>query len=436
LKSVSIGGIQHAIEAQKGIPMIRTHRIPCRLPRATADRLNLASGRIYTGVLVAHYRVLRRKHIWLSEISGTKWSDWRGTAAMHAHSIDAAQQGFYKACATTRGLHKAGFTAAKFPHWPKKFRTTIWKNTAIKRKGDTLELSTGKGNAPIVIPLPVALRAGLRFLEVRLVYDKLARRYTWHIVLENGRQPKPAPGTNVVSVDLGEIHPAVVGDEHEATIVTCRQRRSESQGHTQRMAKLNKAIARKVKGSKRYNRLIRAKVRMKAKHQRVMRDLEHKISREVVNTAVEQKAAKLVIGDVRDVADGIDCGSIHNQRMSQWNHGKVRHYVQYKAEAEGIAVQLENEAYTTQTCPHCSQRHKPRGRTYRCPSCGFQAHRDVVGQINILSSYKHGEPGKIPAPSVVKYRIPHNLRVMRRCPDTGQTARSVAREQSREAAGL
>jgi putative transposase len=125
------------------------------------------------------------------------------------------------------------------------------------------------------------------------------------------------------------------------------------------------------------------------------------------------------MGDVRDVADGVACGKVQNGRMSRWDHGKIRQYVEYKAQAEGIAVKLENEAYTTQTCPACGARHKPRGRDYRCPSCGFQAHRDVVGQINILSLFQHGVPGKIPAPPVVTYRIPHNLRVMRRCRDTG-----------------
>jgi putative transposase len=355
---------------------------------------------------------------------------------MHAHSIDAAQEGFHKACAVARALRKAGITQARFPRRRKTFRTTIWKNTAIKRRGDTLELSNGKGNPKITIRLPADLLNVVRFLEVRLVYDKRARRYTWHIVIENGKQPKSAPGGNVVAVDLGEIHPAVVGDEPEATIITCRERRAHSQGHAKRLAKIPKAIARKRKGSRRHKRLARAQARMKAKHQRVKRDLEHKISRAVVDTAVAQAAGTLVVGDVRDVANGVDCGKVHNQRMSRWDHGKIRQYIQYKAEAEGIAVKLEDEAYTSQTGPHCAHRHQPRGRTYRCPSCGFQAHRDVVGQINILSIHTHGEPGKLPAPSVVKYRIPHNLRVMRRCPDMGQERTPGAREQSREAVAL
>ena len=416
--------------------MIRTHTIPCHLPRALADALNLASGAIYTGILVAHWRTLRKKDLWLSETAGTRWSDSRICAPLHAHSIDAAQQGFYRACAVTRALRKAGLKAVKFPYHRRKFRTTIWKNTAIRRKGDVLVLSNGRGNPPITITIPEDLRDVLRFLEVRLVYDKLGRRYTWHIVVENGKQPRPAPGANVVAVDLGDIHPAVVGDEHEATIITCRERRHETQGHAKRLGKISRAIACKRKGSRRHRRLVRARARMKAKHRRVLRDMDHKISRAVVDTAVEQKAGTIVMGDVRDVADGVDCGSQHNQRMSQWDHGKVRQYITYKAEADGIDVKLVDEADTSQTCPHCGQRHKPKGRRYRCPACGFQAHRDVVGQVNILSVHKHGEPGKIPAPSVVKHRIPHNLRVMRRCQDTGQEGMPVARRSLREAAAL
>jgi hypothetical protein len=185
--------------------MIRTIVTPCHLHKDIAEALNLASGQIYTGVLVAHWRTVRKQNVWLSEKAGTKWSDYRTEAKLHAHSIDAAQQGFYKACVTTRAIRKAGGAEAKFPHWPKRWRTTIWKNTAIKRDGDQLILSNGLDNPRLEIVLPEGVRNCLKVLEVRLVYDKRARRYDWHVVVENGKQPKPAPGNNVVSVDLGEI---------------------------------------------------------------------------------------------------------------------------------------------------------------------------------------------------------------------------------------
>jgi putative transposase len=407
--------------------VIRTHILPCALPRPLADTLNLASGRIYTDILIRHWRVVRHQRHWLSEKAATRWSDrCLAVKPLHAHSIDAAQQGFYNACRTTRALRRAGIPEAKFPHWRKRFRTTVWKNTAIKRAGTALTLSGGKAHPPVTLTLPASLAEVLRVLEVRLVYDRKARRYTWHVVVENGMQPKTPPGDNVVSVDLGEVHPAVVGDTEEATLITCRARRHATQGHRKRLASLAQAISRTKKGSRRHKRLMRCKSRMKAKHQRVIRDMEHKISRAIVDVAVERCAGTIVIGDVRDVADGVNKGKDANQKISGWNHGKIRSYVGYKAEAEGIAVALQDEHYTSQTCPSCTHRHKPRGRIYRCGQCGFSGHRDVVGQVNILSAYLHGAPGTLPAPTVVKHRMPHNLRLMRRRPDMGQAAKPVA----------
>ena len=136
------------------------------------------------------------------------------------------------------------------------------------------------------------------------------------------------------------------------------------------------------------------------------------------------------MGDVRDIADGVDLSRQTNQKISGWNHGKIRASVTYKAAAEGIALALQDEHYTSQTCPQCGHRHKPRGRVYTCGQCGFSGHRDVVGQVNILSAYLHGTLGQIAAPAMVKHRMPHNVRLMRRCRDTGQVPRACSLENS------
>jgi IS605 OrfB family transposase len=115
-----------------------------------------------------------------------------------------------------------------------------------------------------------------------------------------------------------------VGDEHSTTVISCRKRRHVQQGHAKWVAKLQAALSRKKKGSRRHWRLVRAKTRLKAKYKRVMRDIEHKVSRAIVEEAVARGAQSIAYGDIRDVADGIDCGKEHNQRMSQWAHGKIR----------------------------------------------------------------------------------------------------------------
>jgi len=115
------------------------------------------------------------------------------------------------------------------------------------KDGAILTLSNGKSNRPITLRLPTHLAAVLRVLEVRLVFDKKAHRYAWHVVVENGTQPRPAPGANVVSADLGEVHPAVVGDTEAATIITCHERRHAYQGHTKRLAQLQALMSRTTK---------------------------------------------------------------------------------------------------------------------------------------------------------------------------------------------
>ena len=77
--------------------MIRTHIITCNLNRDVADSLNLASGRIYTQVLVSHWRAFRKQGIWLSQYGAMGLNDfYNPRKALHAHTIDAAQAGFYK----------------------------------------------------------------------------------------------------------------------------------------------------------------------------------------------------------------------------------------------------------------------------------------------------------------------------------------------------
>jgi putative transposase len=420
--------------------MIRTHVFPCRLPKNTADSLNGESGRIYSGVLVEHYRILRHSDHWLSSGAGEKLSDYLSGTFLHAHSRDAAQQGFYKACKTAHAQKSAGMRGAHYPRHTKQFRTSIWKNTGIRKRGDVLLLSLARGNPPIPVALPanlVALQAE-SFLEMRLVWDRAGRRYNWHSVVEDGSQPAQAPGNAVAAVDLGEVHPAAVTDGEEGMVFSARELRSLSQYTNKRLAEIQTVLSKKEKHSRRYQRLMARKSRFLAKQKRKRTDIEHKVARSVVNYAVERGVGTLVIGDVRDAADAVDRGKKSNQKISNWPHGKVRNYIEYKAAAEGIQTVLEKEAYTSQTCPNpnCLHKIKPKGRVYRCPACGFVGHRDIVGASNILSRHVYGKLGQI-FPADTKYRHPFLVRcsvrkVRRSSRITGKRSPVDTRELARQ----
>ena len=395
--------------------MLRTVQFVCTLPKPEADALNAESGRIYTDMLVSHYRLYRKQGVWLKRENGERWEDLHGgPTTLHAHSRDAAQQGFYKACKTARACRQLGLDV-NYPYKRKRWRTTYWKQLGMRLHTGVLCLARARGLPPVEVALPTHLRAlpQAAFLEARLVWDRAARHYTWHLVIEAGTQPAPPPpGDHTAAVDLGEIHPAALTDGQETVILSCRALRANAQYTAKRLAELRAKQARKRKGSCAVRRLQRRKNRFLAKQKRRARDMEHKIGRAVVNWARERQVSTLVIGDVRDVADGKRLNAKSQQKIGLWSHGRQRAYITYKAEAAGIAVTLIEEAYTSQTCPGtlpdgtgCMQCYKPKGRVYHCPACGFTAHRDGVGCANLLSQHYTGEPGHVKPPPE-KYRHP------------------------------
>lgn len=402
------------------------------MPHAVADALNAESGRIYSQVMVEQYRIYRKQGIWLSPKAQERLNDFYNANTqplLHAHSIDAAQQGFAKACKTTREARKAGLLEAKYPHKRKRYRTTVWKNTGIRLKDGCLLLSLARGKQAIKVELPEPLKklSAVSFVEMRLVYNQASRHYEWHLVVDAGLTPQPVENGRVAAGDLGEIHPITLTDGEAAIVISCRQLRAQNQHTNSILAKIQAKQARHQPGSRRSKRLIRRKGRFLAKQERRKRDIEHKVSRAAVDWCVEHQVGTLALGDVRDIADGKRLNKKSQQKIANWSHRKMRSYIGYKAAAVGITViDTVDEAYTSQTCAGCGNRHKPKGRVYTCPACGSVVHRDVQGAANILSRFLYGKLAKVPVPKAVKYRHPV-LRGKRSSPGHGASSSTVTR---------
>ncbi|NMP25236.1 transposase, partial [Sulfobacillus sp. DSM 109850] len=97
-----------------------------------------------------------------------------------------------------------------------------------------------------------------------------------------------------------------------------------------------------------------------------------------------------------------------NQEVGALEFGRLGQYLEYKLRRHGIQLMKISEAYTSQTCPRCGHLTKVAGRTYHCRACGYRAHRDGVGAVNILNKGMHGEirPGLICVPERITYRRP------------------------------
>lgn len=361
------------------------------------DALALASGELYSRVVTSFWRTVRHSNVWLKPSSMMRWQN---SKALHAHSADAVVQSFYAALKSWRVRRKED-PDAKPPRKRRRFYRVQWKASAIRLKDGKLVLANGKGNAPLIVPwqwdLPTLVELGWHGTgyELRCVYTTAVQA--------------EAIGTGVAGVDLGEIHLAAVHDGTNCTIYNGRYLRSVRRYQNKVKASLAARIDTSKRGSKRRRKLVRTKARILKRLDNQIRDILHKQTTHLVSTSHRNGVQTLVVGDVRDIRQGLDYGKKANQKLHQWAHGKTRWMLTYKAKRLGMSVVLMDEAYTSVTCPACMARHKPRGRVYRC-NCGFSGHRDAVGAWNIRSKYLEAIPVVAAMKSAVgvRYATPRN----------------------------
>jgi len=79
-------------------------------------------------------------------------------------------------------------------------------------------------------------------------------------------------------------------------------------------------------------------------------------------------------------------GHAFNRRLRRWLKGFLQSRLAYKAELNGVELNVVNAAYTSQTCPRCwfTSATNRRAQRFECGSCGFTGSADAVAATNVL----------------------------------------------------
>lgn len=128
--------------------------------------------------------------------------------------------------------------------------------------------------------------------------------------------------------------------------------------------------------------------RIKNKEQRIMKDIDHKISHNIVKTAVAHNVKIIKLEHLANIRSTTRTSRKNNHSLHTWSFYRLAKYIEYKAKLAGIKVEYVNPAYTSQTCPKCGHVHHVNDRNYTC-KCGFHIHRDLLGAINICNSTEY-----------------------------------------------
>ncbi len=299
-----------------------------------------------------------------------------GQFALHSQSIQMVCHQFLANVETTRQL-KPTHPRMRYPYKAKKYMTVQWPAQAVSRQGKRLILPMGRGRKALCFRLNLPERIG----GVSLVWQA---GYELHVVV-------PAPsacevaGEVKATIDLGEIHlAAVTTTTGKALIVSGRGIRSLKRRHNKSLGQLQRKQARCTRGSRRYRKLQYAKARLRARTERQIRDQRHKATHHVAQFLAQEGVRMVFIGDPHGVRTKA-AGRHHHQRMSQWEYGKDKAYLQQKSTRAGIMSFTGSERGTSSQCPTCQRRQRVHGRNWVCknPQCHFAGHRDIVGSMNM-----------------------------------------------------
>ncbi|QDQ00753.1 IS200/IS605 family element transposase accessory protein TnpB [Lysinibacillus fusiformis] len=179
-------------------------------------------------------------------------------------------------------------------------------------------------------------------------------------------------GKKILGVDLGLKVPAVAVTDDGKTCFF-------GNGRQNKYVKRTFKSKRKKLGTLKKLNAIR---NIDDKEQRYMKDQDHKVSRAIVQFAVEHNISAIRLEQLTNIRQTTRTSRKNEKNLHSWSFYRLSQFIEYKANLLGIKVEYVNPAYTSQTCPNCSERNKAKDRTYKC-KCGFQTHRDRVGAMNI-----------------------------------------------------
>ena len=217
--------------------------------------------------------------------------------------------------------------------------------------------------------------ANAKLGTMRIVYkgNKIVAQIVYEVA-----EPEYTDDGNVMGIDLGIKCPAVsyISDGSVKFYGNGRKNKYMRRHYKYLRKKLGKA--KKLDAIKRINN----------KEQRIMKDIDHKISHDIVKTAVSHDVKVIKLERLANIRSTTRTSRKNNHSLHIWSFYRLAQFIEYKAKLAGIKVEYVNPAYTSQKCPVCGNVHHANDRNYTC-SCGFHIHRDLLGAMNICNSTEY-----------------------------------------------
>lgn len=204
--------------------------------------------------------------------------------------------------------------------------------------------------------------------------DLVWQRGTYYLHVTQSKDVPPETSTaDTIGVDLGIVNLATdsTGETFSgAHVRTVRMRYHKRRQELQRVG--TRSAKRRLK-------------KLSARESHFQKDVNHKISRTLVNKAVISRKA-LALEDLTGIQDRTTVGREYRYERHSWAFYQLRMYIAYKAAWASVPVRFVDPANTSRTCSqcgHCEKANRQSQASFRCQQCGFCFNADHNAAINI-----------------------------------------------------
>jgi putative transposase len=139
-----------------------------------------------------------------------------------------------------------------------------------------------------------------------------------------------------------------------------------------------KEIRRKLQKERKYRLLNR----LKNRESRIIRDLNHKVSREIVEIAKKDNAG-IKLEELGGMRNNKKHTKSFNYGLNSWSFYQLEKFIEYKAKLEGIPLTYVEPKNTSKECSRCGSIGIREGKSFKCPHCGHVDHADANASFNI-----------------------------------------------------
>lgn len=121
--------------------------------------------------------------------------------------------------------------------------------------------------------------------------------------------------------------------------------------------------------------------KIKNRESRIIKDLNHKISRKIVDIAVAEKGG-VSLEKLQYIRKTTKSRKSFKYALNSWSFYQLQKFIEYKALLAGVPVSYIESAYTSKCCSRCGQIGTRNDKYFKCP-CGHVDNADVNAAFNI-----------------------------------------------------